>query len=78
LQKLIKCKILTSYLDDNQLPGYMTYYEALGLGYDYIFKSSDILKNVTPEDIQRVANKYFSNKAVIVSIPSDNVELIVE
>jgi zinc protease len=71
-------KILTSYLNDNQLPGYMTYYQALGLGYNFIFTSSDRLKEVTPEDIQRVAEKYFSNKAVIVSIPSENVDLIVE
>jgi len=71
-------KILNSYLDDNQLPGYMTRYEAMGLGFDYLFTSAEILKQVTPEDIQRVANKYFVNKAVIVSVPSEDVKLIVE
>jgi len=71
-------KILNSYLNDNQLPYYQTYYEAIGLGYDYINKSSKILKQVTPEDIQRVANQYFKNVAIIISEPDENVELMVE
>ena len=71
-------KILNSYLNDNQLPYYQTYYEAIGLGYDYINKSSEILKQVTPEDIQRVANQYFKNVAIIISEPDENVELMVE
>jgi len=71
-------KILNSYLNDNQLPYYQTYYEAIGLGYDYINKSSEILKQVTPEDIRRVANRYFKNVAIIISEPDENVELMVE
>lgn len=71
-------KILNSYLNDNQLPYYQTHYEAIGLGYDYINKSSEILKHVTPEDIQRVANQYFKNVAIIISEPDENVELMVE
>ena len=71
-------KILNSYLNDNQLPYYQTYYEAIGLGYDYINKSSEILKQVTPENIQRVANQYFKNVAIIISEPDENVELMVE
>ncbi|NQV19182.1 MAG: insulinase family protein [Armatimonadetes bacterium] len=71
-------KILNSYLNDNQLPYYQTHYEAIGLGYDYINKSSEILKQVTPEDIQRVANQYFKNVAIIISEPDENVELMVE
>ncbi len=65
-------------MNDNQLPYYQTYYEAIGLGYDYINKSSEILKQVTPEDIQRVANQYFKNVAIIISEPDENVELMVE
>ena len=71
-------KILNSYLNDNKLPYYMTYYESISLGYDYISNSSEILKHVTPEDIIRVANKYFKNVAIIVSEPSKDVELMVE
>jgi len=71
-------KIMESYLTDNQLPYYLTMNEALGLGYDFIEKSPELLKKVTTEDIKRVANKYFKNTAVIVSEPSENVELMVE
>jgi zinc protease len=71
-------KIMNSYMNDNRLPFYITRYEALGLGFDYIQKSAEYLKKVTSEDIQRAAEKYFKNVAVIVSQPSENVKLIVE
>ena len=71
-------KIMNSYMNDNSLPFYMTHYEALGLGHDYLRKSSEILKDVTAEDIQRVANKYFKNTAVFVSVPDENVKLLVD
>lgn len=71
-------KIMNSYMDDNQLPYYLTNYEAAGLGYDYLKKSADYLRNVTSEDIQRVANEYFQNIMIIVSEPSEDVKLIVE
>ncbi|KQC09895.1 MAG: hypothetical protein APR54_03490 [Candidatus Cloacimonas sp. SDB] len=71
-------KILISYMDDNNLPEYMTHYEAQGLGYDYIFRYNERYKDITPEDIQRVASKYFSQKAVVVSLPSGNVNLMVD
>ena len=69
---------MMSYLNDNQLPYFMTRYESMGLGYDYIYTSLEELKKVTPEDIKRVANKYFGKTAVFVSVPSENVELMVE
>ncbi|MDO9576939.1 MAG: pitrilysin family protein [Candidatus Cloacimonadales bacterium] len=71
-------KMLDAYLNDNRLPYYITHYEAIGLGYDYLENSVEFLQDVTPEDIIRVANKYFKNFAVIVSEPSEDVELIVE
>ena len=71
-------KMMDAYLNDNRLPYYITRFEALGLGYDYLDKSAEFLKDVTPEYIIRVANKYFKNIAVIVSEPSKDVELIVE
>jgi zinc protease len=71
-------KMMNAYLNDNRLPYYITRFEAIGLGYDFLDKSAEILQEVTPEDIMRVANKYFKNIAVIVSEPSADVELIVE
>jgi len=71
-------KILKSYLNDNQLPSVMTKYEAIGLGYNYINTSESELKKVTPEEIKTVANKYFKNVAVFVSVPNDKVDLMVD
>lgn len=72
-------KMQMAYLTDNDLPYYYTYYESLGLGYDYVLKISDIMrKEVSPEDIKRVANKYFTDEAVIISIPDDSVNLMVK
>jgi zinc protease len=71
-------KMMNAYLNDSRLPYYITRYEALGLGYDYLDKSTEFLQEVTPADIQRVAKKYFQKIAVIVSEPSEDVELIVE
>ncbi|HEX38039.1 MAG TPA: insulinase family protein [Candidatus Cloacimonetes bacterium] len=69
--------ILTD-IDDNQLPYYMTYYESIGLGYDYLNKIKDYLTGITPEDIQRVANTYFQKVAVIISEPNEEVKLMVD
>ncbi len=71
-------KIMNSYMDDNNLPYYITQYEATGLGYDYLKKSAEYLQDVTWQDIQHVANRYFQNIAIIVSEPSEDVKLIVE
>ncbi len=71
-------KMLRTILNENSMPYYITYYEAIGLGYDYIDRVSDIYKQVSQEDIQRVANKYFENVAIIISEPSEDVELMVE
>ncbi len=71
-------KLMEAYLNDNRLAYFITMYEARGLGYDYLQKSSDLLKTVTPEDIKQVTEKYFNNVAVLVSQPSDDVELMVD
>jgi zinc protease len=71
-------KIMDSYLTDNQYPMVMTSYEASGLGYDYLARSEEILKKVTPEDIMRVAKQYFAHRTVFVSQPGDNARRTVE
>ncbi len=71
-------KMMRTILNENSMPYYITYYEAIGLGYDYIDRVSDIYRQISQEDIQRVANKYFENVAIIISEPDENVELMVE
>ena len=71
-------KMMRTILNENSMPYYITYYEAIGLGYDYIDRLSNIYKQVSKEDVQRVANKYFKNVAIIISEPSEDVELMVE
>ncbi|MDP8269450.1 MAG: insulinase family protein [Candidatus Tenebribacter davisii] len=71
-------KMLRAMLNENSLPYYITYFESLGLGYDYIDRVSEIHKKITPTQIKNVANKYFKNQAIIISQPDENVELMVE
>jgi zinc protease len=71
-------KIMQSYLSDNALPNYMTYMEALGLGYDNIFKQYDEMRKITPEQIKTVANKWFNDAVIIISIPDESVKLMVD
>ncbi|MCK4311318.1 MAG: insulinase family protein [Candidatus Cloacimonetes bacterium] len=71
-------KMLRTILNENSMPYYITYYEAIGLGYDYIDRRSEIMSKVTADDIINVANKYFKNIDVIVFEPSEDVELMVE
>jgi zinc protease len=40
-------------------------YETLGVGYGYDRKYPDLVKQVTSQDIQRVANQYFSQPKVV-------------
>ncbi len=71
-------KMLKAMLNDNSLPYYITHFEALGLGYDYIDRISEIHKKITPAQIKTVANKYFKNQTIIISEPDENVELMVK
>ena len=70
-------QLMKTYMTDSSMPGYMTYFEALGLGYDYLTESPKLLAKVTAEDVMNVAKKYFANEAVIISQPSENVDLMV-
>jgi len=71
-------KMIITSIDDNRLPYYMTHYEAIGIGYDYLENMKSYFDKVTPEDIQRVANKYFAKVAVFISEPNAEVELMVQ
>ena len=71
-------KMLKSYLDDNEIGFQLSYYESCGLGYDYLEREADLLKKVTPEQIRDAANKFFTNHDVIISVPSSNVDKMVE
>jgi zinc protease len=71
-------KIMQSYLNDNALPNYMTYLEAMGLGYDNIFRKYDEMEKISPEEIKEVANRWFNQATIIVSVPDDSVELLVD
>ncbi len=71
-------KMLKAMLNDNSLPYYITLFEALGLGYDYFDRISEIHRKITPAQIKVVANKYFKNQTVIISEPDENVELMVK
>ncbi|MBN2018343.1 MAG: insulinase family protein [Candidatus Cloacimonetes bacterium] len=71
-------KMIKTDIDDNQLPFYMTHYEAIGFGYDYLDHLKENLSKITPEDIQQAANTYFGKVAVFVSEPNADVDLMVQ
>ncbi|HHE40957.1 MAG TPA: insulinase family protein, partial [Candidatus Cloacimonetes bacterium] len=71
-------KMVITSIDDNRLPYFMTQYEAIGLGYNYLDKMKSYFDKVTPEDIQRVANEYFTKVAVFISQPNAEVKLMVQ
>lgn len=70
--------MMQSILTDNYLPGYVTMHESVGLGFDFMNQREAIYMSITPEDIQRIARKYLSNPTVIVSIPNEEMELMVK
>ena len=53
---------------------YLGFFEVLGVGYEYDESYSKLIQEVTPEDIQHVAQQYFSkpNVTVVVSPASGN------
>jgi zinc protease len=71
-------KIVDSYLTDNQMPYMMTLTEARGQGYDYFLHNTEILKKVTPADVQRVAAKFFAKRTTFISQPNADVQRTVE
>lgn len=71
-------KQLQLYLTDDYLGSYSAYNEMIGLGYDYLTKAVEGYRKITPEDVQRVAQKYFKDRDVIVSVPSEDIKLMME
>ncbi len=67
-----KEKMLNAMLTDKSMANISVSYEAFGMGYDFLHKNIQELKKVTPEDIQRVAKKYFNNLAVFSSFPDED------
>ena len=49
-------------------------YELLGYGYDYPDQYFSLIDAVTPEDIQRVAKKYFHHYVLAVLAPEGTIE----
>jgi zinc protease len=49
-------------------------YELLGYGYKYADKYPELIEKVTPEDIRRVARKYFNHYVLAVVAPEGSVE----
>jgi predicted Zn-dependent peptidase len=61
-----------TYLLDHQTIGrqawYMGWWEVLGKGFDYDQKYLDELMAVTPEQIQKAARKFFTDKYITVEL----------
>ena len=54
----------------------MGLYELLGAGYDYEEKYQQKIMNVSAQDIQNVANKYFTDNYVLTALaPKINLNL---
>ncbi|NLW47828.1 MAG: insulinase family protein [Firmicutes bacterium] len=49
-------------------------FELLGYGYKYVDLYPELIEKVTPEDIQRVARKYFKHYVLAVVAPEGSVE----
>ncbi len=71
-------KIMESYMGDNDLPEWLTYYEVNGLGWEYVFNGYEDLEKVTPEQIKAVALKYLKTPTIFISEPSGNVKKMVD
>jgi zinc protease len=71
-------KSLKAALTGESLFKTMVYYEASGLGYDFLEKQLEAMKRVTPEEVISAAKKYFKNMAIIISYPSKDVKKIVK
>lgn len=52
-------------------------YEILGYGYDYADRYLSLIDAVTPEDIQRVAKKYFNHYLLAVLAPEGTITITI-
>jgi predicted Zn-dependent peptidase len=50
---------------NSQQANWLAHYGVMGLGFDFFEKAKARIKKVTPQDIQRCANKYFNEKSVL-------------
>ncbi len=71
-------KQLNLYMTDEYIGSYAVYYESLGLGFDYMSSGIEQFRAVTPDDVQRVAQKYFKDRDVIISVPSDDLKRMLD
>ena len=51
--------------DNSQQAGSYAHYAINGLGFEFNEKIREKIKAVTPDEIQKVANKYFDDKYII-------------
>jgi zinc protease len=51
--------------------------EVLGLGYDYDDRYPELIRNVTADDVLRVARKLFRNYLLVSAIPENPVEAVI-
>ena len=50
---------------NSQQANWLAHYGIMGFGFDFFEKAKERIKKVTPQDIQKCANKYFDNNSVI-------------
>lgn len=54
--------------------GILGVFEILGYGYKYVDHYPELIEKVTPEDVQRVARKYFDHQVLAVIAPEGLIE----
>lgn len=68
--------LLRSLRSSSGLAGSLAYYQTVTGDWRYLVKGRDRIASVTPEDIQRVANTYFTKRnrtvATLVKVPAAN------
>jgi zinc protease len=52
----------------------LAWFETIGIGYDTYSRYPDEVEKVTAEDVQRAANKYFTNYAAELLLPKTKSE----
>ena len=70
--------VLRNNIPNSRLPSMVISNELNGIGYNWYDKQLEELSTVTPDDIRRVAAKYFTNKVTLVSYPSDDFQRTIE
>jgi len=68
---------IRNLMNDSSICDTSARFEFMGLGYNFVLKGKDKLSHVTPQDIMRVAKKYFSNRDVVISVPAQDVKRMI-